>query len=432
MLDLRGDASAPEPDVTEPPGLDRVRRWLAPLRRFFRGVWLWVRYLWRGTLAFSKNAAPGTLLFLRSAYHAAVRFGRAIGRYAVRGKRRARATARFLRAVARSGARLQATGRNWSRAEGRLGRLGGGMARAGRWVRVGAEGSAELVLGIGDLAGELGELAPEGPEREADAALGRLLPRGPARPEASRGNGSPDRPRASLDTGPADTTPAKRDVAHPVSGRGEAAARTPSPGDQAAVDPPPEKAAPAARTPSVGDQAAVDPPPEKGAPAARTPSAGDQAAVDSPPEKGEAAARTPSAGDQAAVDSPPEKGAPAALPPAVRPATSPSGGGGRRQLRPNPPEDLRFDLYDQILGLGERPPQERTRVLILGVCAARDWVQPAELAHWFGVGASNLTKRHLGPLTKAGLLERRYPEAPRHRLQAYRTTAAGKAAGGWP
>ncbi len=363
LLDLRREASAPEPEVTEPPGLDRVRRWLAPLRRFFRGVWLWVRYLWRGAVAFWTNAVPGTLRFLRGVHQAVARFGRATGRYALGGKRRARATARFLRAMGRSGARLQATGRNWSRAEGRLGRLGAGMARAGSWVRVGAEGSAELVLGIGDIAGELEELAPEGPERDADEALRRLLPRGPARPEARRGNESPDRPPASLDTGPADTTPAKRDIARPASGRRKTGARTPSPGDGAAVNPAPEERAPVA-------------------------------------------------------------------PPAGVPrATSPSGGGGRRQLRPDPPDDLPFALRGEILALRERPPQERTRQVILAVCAAREWVQPAELARWLGVGASNLTKRHLGPLTNQGLLERRYPDAPRHRLQAYRTTAAGKAGG---
>ena len=360
MLDLRGEAPAPEPEVTEPPGLDRVRRWLAPLRRFFHGVGLWVRYLWKGTAAFGKNAAPATVRFLRDARQAAVRFGRATGRYAVRGKRRARAIARFLRAVGRSGARLQATGENWSRAEGRLGRLGGWMARAGSWVRIGAEGLAELVLSIADLAGELEQLAPEGPEGEAED--GRLLPRGPARREAPSAPESSERlpESAGGESVSADDAPAKREVALPRSGRREVAARAPSAGDGAAPAPPPGDPTPAA--PSPGD----------------------------------------------------------------RPAARSSGRDGRRQLPPDPPDDLPFALRGRIVALGERPPQERTREVILEVCAAREWVQPAELARWLGVGASNLTKRHLGPLTEQGLLERQYPDAPRHRFQAYRTTAAGR------
>lgn len=329
-LDLRSPASAEPPAPEKPPGLERVRRFVAPVGRFFHGVWLWVRYLWEATAGFRKQAGPTV-----------ARAARATGRFAVRGERRARAGAVFLQALSRSGGRLRNTGRNWSRAEGRLGRYGARMSRAGQWTENAASGSAELLLGVAEAARELKRLrsAPPG-SGDADR---RLLPRAPTTPAS-----------------PPESAPVEPEQPEGASGKPAAQSR------------PPERA-PAAESPS--------PEGEPPAPAIAPPSA---------EERGGTAA------------------------PARRQRR-------RRQSRPDPPDDLPFALHGAILALGERPPQARTRSLVLKICAVREWVRPAELARWLGVGAANLTKRHLGPLTEQGLLERRYPESPRHRRQAYRT-----------
>ena len=249
----------------------------------------------------------------------------------------------FLQALSRSGVRLRNTGRNWSRAEGRLGRYGARMTRAGVWTENAASESAELLLGVAEAARELKQLR-SAPLGSGDAGR-RFLPRAPSAPAS-----------------PPESAPVE-----PEQPEG-------APGKPAAPQPRPPERSPAAESPS----------PEGG-----------------PPPPG----ASPPAGERGGT--------------APRSRRRP-----RRQSRPDPPDDLPFALRGEILALPERPPQTRTRSLILEICAVREWVRPAELARWLGVGAANLTKRHLGPLTERGLLERRYPESPRHRHQAYRTVKA--------
>ena len=361
-LDLRGRTPAELPAPEEPPGLERVKRWVAPIGRFFHGVRLWVRYLWDATRGFRKEAGP-----------AIARAARATGRFAVRGERRARAGAAFLRAVSRSGVRLQNTGRNWSRAEGRLGRNGVRMDRAGAWIENGAAGAAEMLLGFAEAARELKRLRRESPG--SDDTDGRFLPRAPSAPAAPPGS-------APVESAPVESAPVE-----PEPSEGAA-------GEPAASRSRPPECSPAAESPSPE----VEPlPPEAVAPAVAPPEAAPPEA--SPPEP------APPAGERGGA-APPSRRRP------------------RRQSRPDPPDDLPYALRGAIRALRERPPQEQTRSLILEICAVREWVRPAELARWLGVGAANLTKRHLGPLTERGLLERRYPESPRHRYQAYRTAKA--------
>jgi hypothetical protein len=46
-----------------------------------------------------------------------------------------------------------------------------------------------------------------------------------------------------------------------------------------------------------------------------------------------------------------------------------------------------------------------------------------ELAHLLDFIPANLVDRHLSPLVKEGTLIRRYPEAPTHPAQAYRSAS---------
>ena len=74
-----------------------------------------------------------------------------------------------------------------------------------------------------------------------------------------------------------------------------------------------------------------------------------------------------------------------------------------------------------IRQLGTRPRKERLPAVIKMICAQRDWMTPAELAHWLIILPANLTDRHLSPMVKDGQLERRLPNTPIHAEQAYRS-----------
>ena len=79
----------------------------------------------------------------------------------------------------------------------------------------------------------------------------------------------------------------------------------------------------------------------------------------------------------------------------------------------------------QIKALGERPRSDVLWPLIFEICGWREWTTPAELARWFSMHHRSLVKRHLGPMTKEGLLERRFPDRPNSPRQAYRARRDG-------
>ncbi len=85
------------------------------------------------------------------------------------------------------------------------------------------------------------------------------------------------------------------------------------------------------------------------------------------------------------------------------------------------PAKLPRQIRTAIADLTLRPRKEQLRQVILAVCACREWTTPAELAIWLNILPDNLTVRHLSPMTKSGLLERRYPDTPTHSDQAYRS-----------
>lgn len=82
-------------------------------------------------------------------------------------------------------------------------------------------------------------------------------------------------------------------------------------------------------------------------------------------------------------------------------------------------EPLDPSLVQAIAGLGSRPRKERLRAVIAQICA-NHWRSPSWLGNQLRIDPSKLTERHLGPMVKQGLLERRYPDQPTHAEQAYR------------
>ena len=130
----------------DPPGLERVRRWLAGPWRWLRPVWLWVRWL-----------AVGFVIGCREA-----------GRIAARGARVARAGSAVARRVGAVGGRVERMGSDWSRAGGRLGRFGERLARTGKGLR----GRGARWSGLGSDAARLGEAVAELGEEIEDAVAG--------------------------------------------------------------------------------------------------------------------------------------------------------------------------------------------------------------------------------------------------------------------
>ena len=100
----------------------------------------------------------------------------------------------------------------------------------------------------------------------------------------------------------------------------------------------------------------------------------------------------------------------------------------RGELAPNRGErdtdrgELAPEVLAAIQQLGTRPRKERLRAVIASICAQRDWTTPAELARWLNIRPANLTERYLSPMVKAGQIERRFPDAPTHAEQAYRSS----------
>jgi len=78
------------------------------------------------------------------------------------------------------------------------------------------------------------------------------------------------------------------------------------------------------------------------------------------------------------------------------------------------------ELQHVIASLGSRPRKEKLRQAILRLCADQ-WRAVAWLAALLQFEPRNLSDRHLTPMLKDGLLERRFPDIPSHPEQAYRS-----------
>jgi len=99
-------------------------------------------------------------------------------------------------------------------------------------------------------------------------------------------------------------------------------------------------------------------------------------------------------------------------------------GGAKKQAEPF--EGLPREFIPQAKAVRIRPPDaEGLRILILEICRRRDWTTPKQLAGWFEMHRRSLSSRHIRPLVKAGLLERKFPNSPNTPKQAYRTRRPG-------
>lgn len=78
------------------------------------------------------------------------------------------------------------------------------------------------------------------------------------------------------------------------------------------------------------------------------------------------------------------------------------------------------ELQQVIASLGTRPRKEKLRQAICQLCSGQ-WRSVAWLAALLKFEPRNLSDRHLTPMLKDGLLERRFPDIPSHPEQAYRS-----------
>ena len=97
-------------------------------------------------------------------------------------------------------------------------------------------------------------------------------------------------------------------------------------------------------------------------------------------------------------------------------AVAPSGPDRRARIRQ---EKFPLDLYGRIVALGPRPRTHVLRPVIVAMLQHRGWTTPAELGELLQMDPANLTKRHLSPMVREGVLARRYPAAVNHPFQTY-------------
>jgi ATP-dependent DNA helicase RecG len=81
--------------------------------------------------------------------------------------------------------------------------------------------------------------------------------------------------------------------------------------------------------------------------------------------------------------------------------------------------ELNPALAQVLASLGTRPRKEKLRQAICQLCSDQ-WRSVAWLAGILNLQPRNLSDRHLSPMVKDGLLDRRFPDIPSHREQAYR------------
>ena len=272
------------------------------------------------------------------------------------------------RRVQNLGARVGHWGRNWSSAEGRLGRLGVRWAALGeRLVKHGATFAA-----FSDGATELTKRAARFLAEVTDARMPDPIP-DPA-PDGGGPTPGPNPSPAPQRKAPATSAP---DVARPES--------------RSAPAPPAEsRPRPAA----------------KPAPASKAPAPEARSAQTRPPEAAPKA-RSGRTGPTGASPKPTPSPSPAAEPPPL-------------------PEDIPVYLQLRLRALRQssRPLPESVQRLILEVTEARGWTRPGELAAWLGFDTNYLNRRYLAPMTKAGLVERRFPDRVSHPRQTYRAARA--------
>lgn len=123
----------------------------------------------------------------------------------------------------------------------------------------------------------------------------------------------------------------------------------------------------------------------------------------------------------------PRRKAPSTSAPARPPEAPPKPAPAPAPATPPPlPDDIPVYVQLELRAVRQssRPLPEIVRRLILQVTEARGWTRPAELAAWLGFDTNYLNRRYLAPMTKAGLVERQFPDSRSHPRQAYRAAPA--------
>lgn len=106
--------------------------------------------------------------------------------------------------------------------------------------------------------------------------------------------------------------------------------------------------------------------------------------------------------------------APSGPPPSSKTTPAPA------ESEPDRLEGLPEVFFSRVNALRERTRRNVLWPLIFDICGWREWTTPAELARWLSMHQHSLTRRHLGPMTRKGLLELRYPDRRSSPKQAYR------------
>ena len=352
--------------VSEPPhelGPDETPPGLEAIRTWLRKPRPWVR----SVRLWLRQFAKWWRAFRKWAAKNAVPAARQAMELAERGAQGARKVARAAELVGEIGGHAAAIGREWRKGNGRVGRAGRAVVDRAEKARDWSVRTARSAKGVAAIA-------------DAVARARTLLP-DRVRPGA----------RSELDEEGAG--PGRRFVPRPGRARRQPSAK-----------PEPEAPAPPREPPAEEAVKPEEPIPETGKASSRP-------GADPAKPSTQDSQPSPPAGGEGRLENP------------DRPSPTPSHDERRRSA-----EIQKLPWYLQA-GINALGPKSRKNVLwplIVDIVKERGWTRSADLALLLGVEPRNLTRRHLGPLVKGGVLVRRYPEHPRHPEQAYGLKSAEK------
>ena len=344
------------PSEPEPLGMASVRGLGRRMRKLGARIWPALYRLWLWVPLLAKKTGRGL---------------QTVGRWANKGQRLAKAGAAGARRITNLGRGVQRTGRDWSRAEGRLGSFGQRAVRFGNRLESGGVWLEALAAGAVSLTEALRELPPKVRHARQVRKARRRLRREAVREARRQASELPER-------------------------------LLPRP-ERAAAD------APARPAPAVPESA-----PKPAAPPA-TPSASrpDDPAVET--ETPPAAAEPAHAPTQPTPEPRPRQ-------PASPPAAAPEPPAATRTLRSRAFDELPSHVAAAVVSLRgrKRPRKDHVREVILLLLDSGERRSASDLSDWVGISQETLTRRHLAPLVDAGLIEREFPNRITHPAQTYR------------
>lgn len=361
MQTLNLNSREPASEPTHELGLDETPPGLEAIRSWLRKPRPWLR----GVRLWFRQFAKWWRAFREWAAKNAVPAARRAMEFAERGAQGARKVARAAEVAAEIGGHAADIGREWRKGNGRVGRAGRavveGAGKARDWS-VRTARTAKGVAAIGDAVARVRTLLPD-----------RV--RSGARPAADEEGAGPGRRLV-----PAPRRRLRKPRAEP---------------EPEASVPPPEPPADEAKKPK-------EPIPE-------TVKAPSRLETDPAEPSNEETQPSLPGGGESRTENP------------DHPSPAPSAAERRRSA-----ELQKLPWYLQA-GINALRPKTRKNVLwplIVDIVKERGSTTSADLALLLGVEPRNLTRRHLNPLVKNGVLVRLYPDRPRHPAQAYRVRDA--------